>query len=181
MNFSKRKDKPMNKILSIIVVFVVSLSLAGVAVALPPRAPTTICLQTVNTATVYVLVMKPGTNVRLSDGVMKFYDIQGAIITSPGPSGINMPLAGSGYVEGNVFHFTFDSTYHIDNTPYFVQAEGLWDVVAKEGTMYAYISISGNFAWSLQQVSCTDQVVLYSEESEAGLLNEESPFLPPNQ
>ncbi len=168
----------MKKILSTILVFVVSLSLVGAAMAAAPKPPKSICLNTLGTTAVYVLYMKPGGNIKMSDETEKFYSIYGAIIALPT---LNMPLVGSGYVEGNVFHFTFNSTYHFLVTPYYVQAEGFWDVIANTGTMYAYISATGNWAWTLQAVPCTDQVVAYSQESGAALLNEGSPFAPPNQ
>jgi hypothetical protein len=170
MNFSKRKERPMKRILSTVLVFVVSLSLAGVAMAAAPKPPTSICLYTGGGGGVYALVVKPSSNIKMFDGTQKFYSIQGAIIAS-----VNMPVHGSGYMEGNVFHFTFNSTYNISGTPYFVQVEGFWDVIAKGGSAYAYISASGNWSYSLSQVDCDNYDIVYSQE------NEGSPYLPPNQ
>jgi hypothetical protein len=170
MNFNKRKERPMKKILSTVLVFVVSLSLAGVAMAAAPKPPAKICLNA-GGGGIFALVVKPSSNIKMLDGTQKFYSIQGAII-APG-NNPTMPLVGSGYMEGNVFHFTFNSTYDSLNTAYFVQAEGFWDVIALGGTTYMYISASGNFTSPLSQVSCTDYDILYSQE------NQESPYLPP--
>ncbi len=163
----------MKRILSTVLVFVVSLSLAGVAMALPPRVPATICLNAATGGGVYALLIKPSGNIRMLDGPEKFYSIQGAIVVP----GLFMPLSGSGYmVEGGpVFHFSFNSTYNISGTPYFVQAEGFWDVVAKAGAAYTYISATGNHTYSLSAVSCTGYDILYSQE------NQGSAYVPPNQ
>jgi hypothetical protein len=163
----------MKKILLTILVFVVSLSLAGVAMATAPKPPASICLQA--SSSFYVFAVKPVGNLKMLDETEKFYSIRGAIIATPT---LNMPLVGSGYVEGNVFHFTFNSTYNLSGTPYYVQAEGFWDVIAQTGTMYAYISLSGNWTWALSAVPCTGQVIVYSQELGAALSNEGSPFAP---
>jgi len=168
----------MKKILSTILVFVVSLSLAGVAMAAAPKPPASLCLNA-GAGGVYALALKPGKNIKMLDETEKFYSINGAIIVAG--IALYMPLVGSGYVEGNVFHFTFNSTYNLSGTPYYVQAEGFWDIIAMTGSAYVYISATGNHSYSLSQVSCTDQVIAYSQESGAASLNERSPFLPPNQ
>jgi hypothetical protein len=156
MNFSKRKDKPMNKILSIIVVFVVSLSLAGVAAALPPRAPTTICFSTVENefGSEFSLLIKPMGNIKMSGGPVKFYSIQGVYFD---PTNGAAAVSGSGYMDGSVFHFSLNGTYTFEDKAGFIQADGYWDVATKSGPIYTYWNSTIRFNWSLVEVSCTGQ------------------------
>jgi hypothetical protein len=155
----------MKKIILIVLVFIVSLSLAGVAMALPPKPPASICLDTTgggNTMGVLALVVKPSSTIKFSDGTQKFYSIQGALVDSPA---VYSPLVGSGYMEGNIFHFVFNSTYNLSGTPYFIQGEGFLDVMAHTGTSNVYISFTGNHNYPLTQVPCTNYEIL-SEGSE---------------
>ena len=166
----------MKKIVLIMLVFVVSLSLAAVAMAVAPKPPASICVHVFGPgleAGVYALAVKPGPNIKLADGTQKFYSIQGALIDL---SPVYSPVVGAGYMEGNIFHFTLNTTYHYSGTPNFIQWEGLWDVIAKTGSMYGYFSISGSrYSLTLEQVDCTGEVIVYSEE------NARSPYLLPNQ
>ena len=164
----------MKKILSTMLVFVVSLSLAGVAIAASPKPPASFCINA-GPGGIWALVTKAGTNMKMEDGTEKFYSVQGAYISSA-----TMPLVGSGYMEGNVFHFVYNSTYNISGTPYFIQMEAFWDVVTKTGTMYGYYSATGNHSTSLSQVDCTDQVIVYMQGS-GGPFPDGSPFVLPNQ
>ena len=76
-------------------------------------------------------------------------------------------------MEGNVFHFTLTGTYNLTGTAYFIQGEGFWDVIAHTGTMYAYISATGNWTFTLSQVPCTDYDILFLGSGAEG-----SPLLP---
>jgi len=166
----------MKKILLTILVFVLSLLLANVAMPAAPKPPASICLYDGNTY--YAFVVKSSGSIKMFDGTRKFYSIQGAIMAGSSP---NMPLVGSGYVEGNVFHFVFSTAYNLSGTPYFGQGEVFWDLIAETGTAYVYISLSGNNTFSLTQVACTQLEIVYSGESGAALPNEGSPYRPRNQ
>ncbi len=158
----------MKKIISMILVFIVSLSLVGVATAAALKPPASVCLNAAGGG-IYALVVKPSSAVKMLDGTQKFYSIQGAIIV-----GFNMPLVGSGYMAGNTFHFSFTSTYNNAGTPVYIQAEGFYDVVAKTGTEYIHYSNSGDFVNPLTPVPCTNYDILYGQEIVG------SQFLPPN-
>ncbi|MGZ3880231.1 MAG: hypothetical protein ACXVBF_02780 [Flavisolibacter sp.] len=158
----------MKKIVLTMLVFVVSLSLTGVAMAAAPKPPASFCLDTatggVGTMGVLALVVKPSSTIKFLDGTQKFYSIQGALID---PS-IYGPLVGSGYMEGNIFHFTFSTTYFYSGYTDFWQMEGFWDVIAHTGTLYGYQSFGGasfSYTFSLTQVPCTNYQIL-SEGSE---------------
>jgi len=154
----------MKKLLLITLVFVVSLSLAGVALAARggPRPPASICLNAVGYGVIFALLNKPAGNIVMSDGTEKFYSIQGAFMEF----GCNFPVLGSGYVEGNVFHFTLDGTYAHYGPIYFLQAEGFWDVVAHTGNAYVHYSFGTDYNFTLQQVPCTGENIVYSQENQ---------------
>ncbi len=156
----------MKRILLTILVSVLSLSLAGVATAAPPKPPKSLCINTCcSGGGVFALVVKPSASIKMLNGTQKFYSIQGANIAD-----INMPVVGAGYMEGNTFHFTLNSTYNSSGTPYFIQEEGFWDVISKTGTMYAHFSAGANYTYSLSEASCTDQDILYRQEDEGSPL-----------
>ncbi len=144
----------MKRMLSTMLVFVFSLFLVGTAMAAAPKPPASLCLNA-GGGGIWVLVVKPSSSIKMEDGAQKFYGIQGGIIGS-----VSMPLVGSGYMEGGVFHFTFNSTYNSSGTPYFIQAGGFWDVTALTGSLYAYYSFSGNHSGPLSQLPCTDYETL---------------------
>lgn len=158
----------MKKILSTILAIVVSLSLAGVAMAAAPKPPASICLDT-SSLVIFSLATKATGNIKMEDGAQKFYSIQGAYLA---PS-VYFPVVGSGYMEGNIFHFTLTGTYNVSGTPNWIQAEGFWNVTAHTGAMYAYITASGNHTYTLSQVPCTDYDILFLGSGAEG-----SPLLP---
>jgi len=159
----------MKKIVSAMLVFVVSLSLGGLAMAAASKPPASFCLNA-GSLGVYVLVVKPSSSIKMSDGVQKFYSLQGAIIAIGNHP--TMPLIGSGYMAGNVFHFTFNSTYDNSGIPAWVQAEGFWDVITHTGTVHQYVSIGSNITSALSQVLCTGSDIVYDQE------NGKSPYRP---
>ena len=161
----------MRNILSTILVFILSLSLVGVAMAAAAKPPASFCF-TPGYGFIYALVVKPSSNIKMSDGTEKFYKIQGGFIGG----GFNTPVAGSGYIEGNIFHFTVDSTYTDSGTARYIKGEGFWDPIAKTGTMYAYFSVSGNWIFPLTEETCSNYQILYS--SGAALPNDGSPLSP---
>jgi len=126
-NFGKEKEKPMKKIVSTMLVSVVSLTLAGLAMAAAPKPPASICLD-LGVGAVYCLAMKSSSAVKMSDGTQKFYNIQGAIV-----SGATWPIVGSGYIEGTVFHFSVNGAYNNSGTPQWVQQCTLMSVLAEIG------------------------------------------------
>ncbi len=151
----------MKKIVSTMLVFVVSLSLVGVATAAALKPPASICLSAGGVG-VYVLGVKPSSAIKMSDGTQKFYGIRGAIIAPGGDP--TMPIVGAGYMVANVFHFSFNGTYDTSGAAEWVQAEGFWDVVSLTGTVHQYISAGpSNITNALSQVSCTGYDIVYSQ------------------
>ena len=140
---------------------------SSLAMAVAPKPPASFCLDTTGggiTTGILAFVVKPSSNIKFLDGTQKFWSIQGALIDPP----IYSPLVGSGYMEGNIFHFTFSITYYYSGYTNFYQTEGFWDVIAHTGTLYAYQSFGGasySYTFSLTQVPCIDNEIL-SEGSE---------------
>ncbi len=144
----------MKRILLTILVFVVSLSLTGVAIAASPKPPATICFNTTESTSQFSLLIKPMGNIKMSGGPEKFYSIQGLYFDATnGPAA----LSGSGYMDGSVFHFSLNATYTFEGTAGFFQADGYWDVDAKTGPIYSLWNNTVHYSWTLVQVSCTGQ------------------------
>jgi len=146
----------MKKILLTILILVLSLSLTWVAMvrAKGLSPPASFCAK--SGSTVYVFTVKPGANVQMRDGVMKFYTVQGAIIADPT---INVPLSGSGYMTGNLFRFSYHTTFYVSNPVesnivYFSPVEVFWDVTANEGSFYVYNYPGGTTVFPLEEVPC---------------------------
>ncbi len=171
VNFSKEKEKPMKKIVSTMLVFVVSLSLVGMAMAAGPKPPASICLDT-GASVIMILGVKPSAAIKMQDGAQKFYSIQGALISLPIPQ-IFCAAVGSGYMDGDIFHFTLTSTWNNSGTANWMQGEGYWNVTAQTGTMYAYFTVTGNWTFTLTPAPCTDYDLLFQGSGAEG-----SPFLP---
>ncbi len=148
----------MKKILLSFLIFVLFLSLAGETMALRAKGPPlNLCLHDVNHDLHIPLLNKPMGNISLLDGPKKFYSVIGAWIE---PGGNNFPLTGSGYVEGNVFHFTLASTYSAPGT-YSFGAEVFWDLEAHTGDMYGLFSDGSEIHYTFEQGSCTEQDIVY--------------------
>ena len=152
---SKRKERSLKKLISIMLVFVVSLSLAGAAMPAHAKSlspPATLCLGT-DVTFVFVLSIKPGANIRMLDGVQSFYSIQGALIDM----GYGFPLVGAGYTtDGNKFYFTLNSAFSLDGEFYSFQAEGRWNIGSKRGMILYHTPDMGNEIFLMEQVPCTD-------------------------
>ena len=142
----------MKKILLITLVFVVSLSLAGVSMAAAPKPPATICFNTMESQSEFSLLIKPMGNIKMSDGTEQFYSIQGVYYD---PTNGAAAVSGSGYMDGSVFHFSLNATYTWQGTAGSFQADGYWNVETKTGPIYSVWNSTVHFTWSLVQVYCT--------------------------
>ncbi len=145
----------MKKILLTILVFVLSLSLAGIAIAASPKPPASICFNIAENQNEFSFLIKPMGNIKMSGGPAKFYSIQGVFFdpANDGPAAVS----GSGFMDGDVFRFSLNTTYRFQNLAGFGQIDGYWDVVAKTGSMYTYWNSTVRFIWTLVQVSCAGQ------------------------
>ncbi len=148
----------MKKIIPALLVFVVSLSLAGVAIAASPKPPATICFSTVENqfGSQFFLLIKPMGNIKMPGGPMKFYSIQGMYIDSINATG-GVAVSGSGYMDGSFFRFSINVTYTWQGNAGFLQADGYWDVDTKTGPVYTYWHNTNRYNWTLAEVSCAGQ------------------------
>ena len=144
----------MKKIISTMLVFVFSLSLAGVAIAASPKPPANICFTTVESPNVELsLLIKPMGNIKMSGGPEKFYSIQGLYYDpTEGPAAV----IGSGYMDGSVFHFSLNGIYTWQGLAGYFQADGYWNVDTKAGPIYTFWDSTTHVTWSLVEVSCTE-------------------------
>jgi len=159
----------MKKILLTVIVLVYICSLAVPAMAATVKVPKSMCLNIQNTMWYLTLATKPGGSVKMQDGTMKFYDIQGSFFYG----NIFLPVAGSGYVKNDMFHFTIQAGVYDGVHVWNFSAEGGWNLTTATGGMYAVFLRPGNAYeefWTLQQISCSDVTILTSEPSSgAGL------------
>ena len=165
----------MKKLLFVILVFILSFSSVGVAMA-ASKPPPKICLNWSTTLFTTVLSIKPfGGNITITSGEkIKFYAIHGELTNG---SDFSAPVAGSGHMDGDVFHFSLTgSTLWIDGNIWTFQFEGFWDVVNDTGTGSDQGMVrntgTGNIMVgefdapiTLQPGTCSTTVILYSADS----------------
>ncbi len=123
----------MKKHLLVTLIFVVSLSLAGVAMAgsAAKQPPTVSCWDWGVFRT--VLSIKPFSgNIAISEGTTKFYAIHGELSNG---SSFSAPVSGTGHMTGNIFHFSLTGTGQDGNTGriWTYQILGFWSAVEQKG------------------------------------------------
>ncbi len=144
----------MKKILSTMLVFIVSLSLAGVAIAGSPKPPANICFNTVENQNVeFSLLIKPMGTIKMSGGPEKIYSVQGLYYDPTSGTGT---VVGSGYMDGSVFRFSLNAVYTWQGLAGYFQADGYWNVDTKAGPIYTFWDSTTHVTWSLVEVSCTE-------------------------
>ncbi len=142
----------MKKIISTMFVFVLSLSLAGAVMAASAKPPASICFTSPeHPEKVFALVIKATGSITMSGGSVKFYSIQGFYYD---PDNDMAAVAGSGYMDGTVFHFSLHATYTWHYAAGSIQIDATWDVVANTGTMYSFWNSNNHQSWTLTKVSC---------------------------
>ncbi len=119
----------MKKMPAIMLVFLVSLSLAGVAMAGPgvKLAPVS-CWNMGGFKT--ILSIKPFSgNIAISGGTIKFYAIHGEVSNGS----FTAPVTGTGHMEGDVFHFSLTGTSWVSGRVWTYEFEGFWNAVIQGG------------------------------------------------
>jgi hypothetical protein len=165
----------MKKIFLAVLVFALSLSLAGVAMAAAPKPPANICLGW--SGLTGVLYIKASGNTTSSVGKVKFYTIVGEITNS---GSYSAPATGTGHMKGNVFHIGITGfNKYVDGRVWLYILEGFWDVVNKTGTgsLQGIVrdNATGNAVVEDDQPTltlvlqdCSTSVIVYSEDSDLG-------------
>jgi hypothetical protein len=152
-------------------VVALSLCLTGGALAAAPKPPKTACWQLGILPDWLTIVTKPaGATVKMSDGPMKFYNVGGEF-TEPTTS-YSVPVAGTGHMKGNVFHFSVSGAGLHQGTVTSVLAlglEGEWDVSTGAGTMNYWFSNGATGTEVLNPQDCTTTQVIPKEGSGATL------------
>ncbi len=153
----------------------VSLALAepGFAAAKPPKS---LCF--LGLSATYNLATKKGGTIQGSEGKVAFYTIQGTIQSGS----LLIPISGSGHMEGDVFHFSYDGTYHSGIEQAFTHEEGRWDVVndAGERVLRIFVTfLSGSTSgdqFTVAEVPCSEQTIFSTLSAGQPA---ESPYLSP--
>jgi len=125
----------MKKILLTImaVVFIFSLSAPVMAKGLKP--PKNICFET-NSDPSFVLGIKKGNKIVISDVKLSMYTIQGIYI--------EVPISGTGYISNDDFVFQVSTSANVN-----VMVLGLWDLVTETGTATVNVTDTGSFSSTL--------------------------------
>ena len=146
----------MEKLISIMLVFVVSLALAGVAMAAKP-APAAVSCWDWSNGFKTVLSIKPWSgNIAISGGTIKFYAIHGEVSNG---SSLSAPVSGTGHMEGNIFHFSLTGTSLVSGRVWTYEFEGFWDVVNKIGEGVYLAGVKDTSASDMNALSSTNLVL----------------------
>ena len=143
----------MKKLISIMLVFVVSLALAGVAMAAKP-APAAVSCWDWSNGFKTVLSIKPWSgDIAISGGKIKFYAIHGEVLVGS----YSAPVSGTGHMQDNIFHFSFSGTLSSGRI-WTYEFVGFWDVVDKIGEGSYLAGVKDQSASDMNALSSTDEV-----------------------
>ena len=143
----------MKKLISIMLVFVVSLALAGVAMAAKP-APAAVSCWDWSNGFKTVLSIKPWSgDIAISGGKIKFYAIHGEVSVGS----YSAPVSGTGHMQDNIFHFSFSGTLSSGRI-WTYEFVGFWDVVDKIGEGSYLAGVKDQSASDMNALSSTDEV-----------------------
>lgn len=148
----------MKKLISTMLVFVVSFSLAGVAMAGPAVKPAPVsCWDWSPRGFKTVLSIKPWSgNIAISGGTIKFYAIHGEV----SDGSYSAPVSGTGHMEGNIFHFSLTGTSLWSGRVWTYEFEGFWDAVNKTGTGAYLAGVKDASASDMNALSSTNLVLV---------------------
>jgi hypothetical protein len=134
----------MKRTLILLMILGLSLGLAAPAPAAAPKVPTSLCFHWGDLDDTTSLVIKKGSSVTMTSGKVSYYNLSGKHLI-PRDTPITVPLIGTGYVQGNVFHFSFTGAAAFDAgsglQTHSLSVDGSWDLVAYTGSI--------NYHWSL--------------------------------
>jgi hypothetical protein len=147
-------------------VLVLALSLGAAALVASTGPPTAMCLSYGGGGAKLILAVKKTGTVKLLDGSMKFYLVQGELVGGPTNSG---PLVGTGHVKMVSglpwFHFSLSGTfYNASNELMTWMAEGKLNLTAGTGTLRRRVIfdfLEVDELYDLQAVDCAGETVPY--------------------
>ena len=147
----------MKKLISIMLVFVVSLSLAGVAMAAKPAPAAVSCWDWSNGFKTVLSIKSWSGNIAISGGTIKFYAIHGEV--SDGSS-YSAPVSGTGHMVGNIFHFSLTGTSMKEGRVWTYELSGFWDVVNQNGQGAYLAGVKDQSASDMNALSGTNLVLV---------------------
>jgi hypothetical protein len=149
----------MNRVLLFLTALGLSLFWAVAVQGAAPAPPSSICLQWGDLDDVSSFTTKVAGKQAVGGGTVKFYTVEGRHVI---PGKVTVPLAGSGYMDGTIFHFSFAGAAKFETAnglqTYSLWAQGTWDVTAKTGTIQFHWSIPTDGEKDLVAVDCTTVV-----------------------
>jgi hypothetical protein len=103
----------MKKIWTILLVLAVCLAAVQIAFAAAPKPPGSICLR-VDIQNYYLIMTTRSTSgsIKMKDGQVKLYSIDAILQTNT----FNMPMTGTGFMEGNEFVYTMVGSYNMNSS-----------------------------------------------------------------
>jgi hypothetical protein len=135
----------------------------GASTTTPPKS---VCLTDGNY--IYPLTIKPSGTVKMSDGRVKFYNINGEYFF---PGIASFPVTGSGHVKGTVFHFSLTGNSYVSGAYWTALLEGSWDLAQPSnpvGTVYVHqisnFGSGGGSTYSLSLTDCSTQTLPYNDQ-----------------
>lgn len=142
------------------------------AMATTVKVPKEICLS--NGTTNFYLAIKAGGKIKMQDGSMAFYDIQGNF----SEFGYSVPVVGAGYVKNGEFHFTLSFTIYDGADALLLTFEAYWNPTSGQADMYAYRSFSIPWVATLPSVPCGSNSIPFDAVNEGGTHAEPLILLP---
>ena len=175
----------MKKILFAFLVAVFSFSLAGASMAAGIKVPKSMCLRVEGPLPqpVITIATSKGGSVKIAaNETVAFSSFQGVLLDPN--SAAPIPIQGSGYVKGSVFHFTFTGTYRFnDIRTWTIAGEGLWDLASGTGGVdVTNLSGTGDAyesKWPLYQVACGTLAISSDTEADFPINEFADPESPP--
>jgi hypothetical protein len=103
----------MKKVAVIFLVLTVCLAAAQATFAAAPKPPGSICLK-VYIQNYYLIMTTRSTsgNIKMKDGQVKLYSIDAILQTN----NFNMPMTGTGFMEGNEFVYTMVGSHNVNSS-----------------------------------------------------------------
>jgi hypothetical protein len=139
----------MKKTLLILMALLLSLSVAGAALAGGANPPKALALKWDPWNEVDLLTIKMNAPLKTADGKVKFYTIAGNHLWLSDPAEMSIPIAGAGHVipGTTTFHFSYSGSYKSGSSFYGLMCEGDYDLFLGTGTLtfqYLNFGVIGN-------------------------------------
>lgn len=155
----------MKKVFLAILLVFVAFFFTGAAMASDPvaKVPKSMCLNVPATDVVFSIATKAGGSMKISGNQkIKFYDIQGNYFDGV----TSTPIDGSGYMNGNIFHFSFRGLLYTAPDALSISGDAYFNISAQTGSINILLRTDagvGERIWTVEAVPCSSVTIPYSE------------------